>query len=82
MFVNLNIVDCGNVDILIIMDESGSVGLNYFNIMKMFVWDVIWGLNLVFFRFSVIIYNSFLRKIFGFCDFDNLNVIMISIEYI
>lgn len=37
MFVNLNIVDCGNVDILIIMDESGSVGLNYFNIMKMFV---------------------------------------------
>ncbi|XP_052715476.1 A disintegrin and metalloproteinase with thrombospondin motifs adt-1-like isoform X1 [Crassostrea angulata] len=74
--------DCGNADILIIMDESGSVGSNHFNTMKTFVRDVIRGLNSVFFRFSVITYNSSPRKIFGFRDFDNLNAIMTSIEHI
>eukprot|EP00105_Crassostrea_gigas_P005928 XP_011419685.1 PREDICTED: coadhesin isoform X2 [Crassostrea gigas] len=74
--------DCGNADTLIIMDESGSVGSNHFNTMKTFVRDVIRGLNSVFFRFSVITYNSSPRKIFGFRDFDNLNAIMTSIEHI
>ncbi|XP_065933836.1 scavenger receptor class A member 5-like [Magallana gigas] len=71
--------DCGNADILIIMDESGSVGSNHFNTMKTFVQDVIRGLNSVFFRFSVITYSNSPRKIFGFRNFDNLNAIIFSI---
>ncbi|XP_065934945.1 uncharacterized protein [Magallana gigas] len=74
--------DCGNADILIIMDESGSVGSDHFNTMKTFVGDVVRGLNSVFFRFSVITYSTSARKIFGFLDFNNINAIMTSIEHI
>lgn len=82
MNVNFCIVDCGNADILVIMDESGSVGSEHFNTMKTFIRDVIRGLNSVFFRFSVITYSTSARKIFGFLDFNHLNVIMTSIERI
>lgn len=64
MNVNFCIVDCGNADILVIMDESGSVGSEHFNTMKTFIRDVIRGLNSVFFRFSVITYSTSARKIF------------------
>lgn len=37
----VGILDCGVVDIFIIIDDSGSVGRNYFNVIKMFVKDVI-----------------------------------------
>lgn len=37
----VGILDCGVVDIFIIIDDSGSVGRNYFNVIRMFVKDVI-----------------------------------------
>lgn len=80
--IDLCIVDCGVVDILIMMDEIGIVGLYNFNIMKMFVKEFIWGFNFLFLRFSVLIFSSFVIKIFGFCNFFSLFVIMLEIDWV
>lgn len=82
MFIFL-IIDCGVVDIFIIIDDSnGSVGFNNFNMMKIFVKEIIKDLNLMFFRFSVLCYSSFVLKMFGFIEFFRFFDVILSIDCI
>ncbi|XP_034337070.2 SCO-spondin [Magallana gigas] len=72
--------DCGAADILIMMDETGTVGPYNFNTMKMFVKEFIRGLNSLSLRFSALTFSSSVTKIFGFRNFSSLSVIMSEID--
>lgn len=78
--IDLCIVDCGAADILIMMDETGTVGPYNFNTMKMFVKEFIRGLNSLSLRFSALTFSSSVTKIFGFRNFSSLSVIMSEID--
>lgn len=80
---NFFYIDCGVVDIFIIIDDSnGSEGFNNFNMMKIFVKEIIKDLNLMFFRFSVLCYSSFVLKMFGFIEFFRFFDVILSIDCI
>ncbi|XP_061197855.1 SCO-spondin-like isoform X2 [Saccostrea echinata] len=73
---------CGTADILIVMDDSGSVGSDNFIKMKTFVKDVIRGLNSVLFRFGVITFSGTVTKKFGFADYVHLPDILSAVDTI
>lgn len=50
--------------------------------MKIFVKEIIKDLNLMFFRFSVLCYSSFVLKMFGFIEFFRFFDVILSIDCI
>ncbi|XP_062620618.1 coadhesin-like, partial [Saccostrea cucullata] len=81
-FKKSSIEGCGNADILIVMDDSGSVGTDNFIKMKSFVKEVVRGLDVELFRFSVITFSATVTKKFGFADYVRLSDILSAVDSI
>ncbi|XP_061163025.1 A disintegrin and metalloproteinase with thrombospondin motifs adt-1-like [Saccostrea echinata] len=81
-FKESSISGCGTADILILMDDSGSVGSDNFIKMKSFVKDIITGLYSKLFRFGVITFSGTVTKKFGFADYVHLPGILSAVDNI